>query len=262
MPSYAIIGASRGIGYAFLQHLSANPSNTIIGTVRNAAPTTEKVKADGLPNVHILQADLTDYAALKTAASETAKLTNGSLDYLVVNGAYISQVTDQNFLDEFDTDYDTLVKDLQLHWDTNVVGVISAINAFLPLLQKSSTKKVIAVSSGMAANDLISQYGVWEGAPYAISKAALNTTIAKYDAMYRKDGILFMSVSPGVVDTGAKMPEGSELPMKFGRYAPHFKGPISPEESVKAMLGVVERASVDNGYGGAFVSHFGNKQWL
>ena len=49
---------------------------------------------------------------------------------------------------------------------------------------------------------------------------------------------------------------------KFAAYAPHFKGPITAEESVKAMMVVVERASVKGGDGGAFISHLGNKQWL
>jgi hypothetical protein len=49
---------------------------------------------------------------------------------------------------------------------------------------------------------------------------------------------------------------------KFAAYAPHFKGPISAEESVNAVLSVAERASVEGGDGGAFISHLGNKQWL
>ena len=49
---------------------------------------------------------------------------------------------------------------------------------------------------------------------------------------------------------------------KFQEYAPHFKGPISAEESVKAVISVYEKASVANGDGGSFVSHLGTKQWL
>lgn len=49
---------------------------------------------------------------------------------------------------------------------------------------------------------------------------------------------------------------------KFAKYAPHFKGPITPTESVNHVMAVVEKASVENGDGGSFVSHFGNKQWL
>ena len=49
---------------------------------------------------------------------------------------------------------------------------------------------------------------------------------------------------------------------KFAAYAPHFKGPISAEESVKAVMGIAQKASVEGGDGGAFLSHLGNKQWL
>ena len=49
---------------------------------------------------------------------------------------------------------------------------------------------------------------------------------------------------------------------KFGQYAPHFTGPDNTEDSVKAVLSVIESKSLVNGDGGAFVSHFGNKQWI
>lgn len=49
---------------------------------------------------------------------------------------------------------------------------------------------------------------------------------------------------------------------KFAGYAPHFKGPDKPEDAVKSILKVAENASLANGDGGAFLSHFGNKQWL
>lgn len=46
---------------------------------------------------------------------------------------------------------------------------------------------------------------------------------------------------------------------KFAAYAPDFKGPISPEESVSHIMAVIENASVERGDGGSYVSHFGNK---
>lgn len=49
---------------------------------------------------------------------------------------------------------------------------------------------------------------------------------------------------------------------KFAAYAPNFKAAESPAESAKAVLGVLEKASLANGDGGAFVSHLGSKQWL
>jgi hypothetical protein len=44
------------------------------------------------------------------------------------------------------------------------------------------------------------------------------------------------------------------------RFAPDFKGPITPEESVKMQLEVINRWTMKEL--GAFVSHFGNKQWI
>jgi hypothetical protein len=49
---------------------------------------------------------------------------------------------------------------------------------------------------------------------------------------------------------------------KFMAYAPHFTGSITADESAKVVLAVVEKASLADGDGGAFVSHFGTKQWL
>jgi hypothetical protein len=49
---------------------------------------------------------------------------------------------------------------------------------------------------------------------------------------------------------------------KFKAYAPHFEGPASPDEAAKDVLSVVEKATLRNGNAGAYVSHFGNKQWL
>lgn len=54
--------------------------------------------------------------------------------------------------------------------------------------------------------------------------------------------------------------------MKFvGRaqaYAPHFKGPVPVDEAVQTIRSLWERASIETGYAGAFVSHFGNRQWV
>jgi hypothetical protein len=49
---------------------------------------------------------------------------------------------------------------------------------------------------------------------------------------------------------------------KFAKYAPHFRGPAQPEDAVRDVLKVVKDASLEGGYGGAFISHLGNKQWL
>lgn len=49
---------------------------------------------------------------------------------------------------------------------------------------------------------------------------------------------------------------------QFSEYAPNWAGPITPEVSVKAVLKVIDESSIENGSGGAFISHWGDKQWL
>jgi NAD(P)-dependent dehydrogenase (short-subunit alcohol dehydrogenase family) len=65
MPSYVITGANRGIGYAFLQNISKNPANTVIGIVRNVEETEAKIASWRTPNIHLIQGDLHDYQSLK-----------------------------------------------------------------------------------------------------------------------------------------------------------------------------------------------------
>jgi hypothetical protein len=49
---------------------------------------------------------------------------------------------------------------------------------------------------------------------------------------------------------------------KFASYAPHFKGLTPVNEAVQTVRSTWEGINIDSGYGGAFISQFGNKQWL
>ena len=159
----------------------------------------------------------------------------------------------------------------------------------MPLILKGQAKKVIAISSGHAALDMVRQLDLDIDTPYAISKIGLNMAIAKFSTQYKKDGVLFLSICPGSVDTGyiplsknnffllsehgslsniffavppEVMPALGALMAKFQGYAPNFKGPATPEAAVKDVTAVWKKKSVENGDSGDFVSHFGNQQWL
>ena len=95
-----------------------------------------------------------------------------------------------------------LENDLLDSFKINVVGNIHLFNLYLPLILKGSAKKVVALSTGMSDTDFVAKYDVVVAAPYSISKAAMNLAVAKYSAEYAKDGVLFLSISPGYVDTG------------------------------------------------------------
>jgi NAD(P)-dependent dehydrogenase (short-subunit alcohol dehydrogenase family) len=85
---------------------------------------------------------------------------------------------------------------------TNVIASVHFFNIFLPLILKGETKKVIALSSGLADLEPIIKCDFDHAAPYSISKAALNVAVAKFSAQYAEDGVLFMNICPGSVNTG------------------------------------------------------------
>lgn len=201
MVVYIVTGASKGLGYEFIRQFSG-PNNTVFGLVRNAPPTREKVAADKLQNVHILTADITDLSSLKAARAEIEKITP-HVDVLINNAAFLSEKSAFVALSDFEDNPEVLDSEIMLNYETNVLGVVKTINTFLPLIKKSQIKKVVSISSGFADSDLVNNFELYEAAAYSMSKAALNTAMAKYNARHgKKDGILFFSISPGFVDTG------------------------------------------------------------
>jgi hypothetical protein len=49
---------------------------------------------------------------------------------------------------------------------------------------------------------------------------------------------------------------------KFKDYSPTFEGPMKPKDSVKSILALVNKATVDSGYAGIFISHTEKKPYL
>ena len=84
----------------------------------------------------------------------------------------------------------------------NVIGNIHLFNLYTPLIMKGRVKKVISLTSGFADNDLTTGYGIDVAGPYTISKAAMNTAVAKFSAEYAEKGVLFLSIAPGAVEVG------------------------------------------------------------
>ncbi|KAH8693986.1 short-chain dehydrogenase [Talaromyces proteolyticus] len=270
MSTYLITGVSRGIGFAFLRHISADPNNTVIGLVRDKTTTEKKVREElDRPNIHIIQADLTDLDSLKKSVDQVSPLVNGSIDYLIANAGYMSLWSAYHPLSSLGNDPERLEEDILECFRTNVVGNVHLFNLYMPLILKGHVKKVIAITSGFADDDLTTTYAIDVAGPYSISKAAMNTAVAKFSAEYAERGVLFMGIAPGAVEVGQDKDLTEEqikiamaLGEKFARYAPHFRGRTTPEESVKDMMSVINAASLESGHGGCFISQHGNKKWL
>ncbi|KIX09502.1 uncharacterized protein Z518_00582 [Rhinocladiella mackenziei CBS 650.93] len=260
MPSYLVTGANRGLGYGFVRQLTKDPANTVIGLVRDKVAADNTVAADGLKNVTMIQAEISNHKSSVAARDQVAQITGGSLDHLINNAAYIDGTTADAGLDDFEDTPETLETALLNSFQVNVVGVVHTINAFLPLIKKSTIKKVVLISSGMADPDVVNG-GVWKSGPYTISKAAANMVVFKYNAKYKDDGILFFALSPGIVSTWGDKGEPKTVD-DFRKKVPGWPGPLTPLESAEACLNVIHDFSVEKGNGGAFVSHHGTQQWL
>lgn len=205
----------------------------------------------------------------KATALEISKITGGKLDVLINNGAFLdSSDTPLGFDDYSEKEAEEIETKFLKSFRVNVVGVVHTINVFLPLIKAGKTKKIITISSGAGDLDGVPLMGAF-ATPYSVSKAAVNLAIGKYAVKYKEEGIIFLSISPGMVDTTATAlePPSEELLKEFGtvvgniqKIYPDFKGPISTEESARMVLDVVNKATIKDT--GAFVSHKGNKEWV
>ncbi|PSE77102.1 hypothetical protein C7G91_18755, partial [Acinetobacter nosocomialis] len=268
MSVYVITGASKGIGFGFVKSISEDPANLVVGLVRDKAATEKKVAEElgGRTNIHILHGDLTSYESLKQAAADTAKIVGErGVDYLVANGAYPSQFDAYVPIGALGDQVEELEEVSAKLFKTNVVGNIHLFNLFIPLVKQSKAKKVIAISSGHGDLDWINNNDIEISSLYGASKAALNVVVAKFSVQYKPEGVLFFSLSPGAVEVGHYdnvSPEQVQGLMgfmgKIQAYAPHFKGAVPVEDAVRTIRATWERASIETGYAGAFVSQHGN----
>lgn len=204
-----------------------------------------------------------------TAAAEAVSKITPHVDYLIVNGGYISEVSAFNAPTQYVGQEKLWEEELKKSMDTNVTGVLYTINAFLPLVRKSETKKIAVITSGLADNTMAHAAQFADAVPYSISKAAVNLLVMRFAVELKPEGITLLALSPGFVDT--RTDEEGELPdmvkqvygmltKRFQSVKPEFERPLRPEESVEAMLNVVGRVGVDRT--GEFLSHNGDQDWL
>lgn len=98
------------------------------------------------------------------------------------------------------------------------MGTIHTTNTFLPLLRAGTTKKAITISTGGADPDFNAKTGSAGQVGYMISKAALNMAVAKFAAALKREGFVFLSISPGLVDTATTERQSSQVIFSFVGY--------------------------------------------
>ncbi|PNP57284.1 hypothetical protein THARTR1_02730 [Trichoderma harzianum] len=269
MSSWAIVGATRGIGFEFVKQLSADSKNTVIALIRGqatAGPLNELAATRN--NIHIIETDISSVSRLEETANSISKITKGSLDVLIYN-AYSPGTDEAKLLppSAFRGKEDAFKREVDESLTVNLFQAVYTINTLLPLIENGQQKKIVYISSAIGdipttrATELPNLLG------YSISKAAGNIIMAKYAVDLKAKGIRTLSLSPGWVETDAardlsNSPEAFQWMLSsFQKMDPSVKGMISTKESVEAQLAVI--ASLDEKLSGAFVSHRGNdKGWF
>ena len=183
-----VTGANKGIGYEVARQLAAKGFHVFVGA-RNrdvGRKAADEIAKDG-GKATFLEIDVANNASVSAAARELPKIAD-HLDVLV-NNAGIMMDDDDAILEVSD---DIFRKTLE----TNALGALRVTRAFVPLLAKSRTPRVINVSSG--GGQLTGGADGWSPA-YCISKTALNGVTSQLASALPRFAV--NSVCPGWVRT-------------------------------------------------------------
>lgn len=233
-----ITGASSGLGLAFLGHYAEqDPSPSIIALDSNPLPSSVS-DAFKSKDVAFIQCDVTSPTQMPSIAAQFA---NKPIDLLIhcagIRGL-VPQVVREKRGDVAAAetlevmDHETMIKTFQI----NTWGTFNTISSFLPNLRLSSNPKVIILSSRMGS---VSANTAGGGYAYRASKAALNAVVKSF--VIDVPEVVFLLLHPGRVET--KLVEWKE------------EGAISPEESLRDCLGVMEGLKREDS--GRLVDRFG-----
>lgn len=184
-----ITGANRGIGLETARQLAQRGLGVVIAARDEAAgqKAAEAIRANG-GSATALTLDVSSSASLREGAQRFAAIAD-HLDVLI-NNAGIYPDEGVNLL--------TIAREqMSQTLETNTLGPLEAVQAFLPYLRKAAAARVVNVSSGYGQLD-----GMSPDVPsYCLSKLALNGVTIMLAKALRDDGIAVNSMCPGWVRT-------------------------------------------------------------
>ncbi len=195
-PVILITGATRGIGYAAAEQLTARGARVIL-TSRDAARAEAAAARLGAQSAG-LGLDPADSGSVNQAMARISQ-DYGRLDVLVNNSATLLD----HYGNLLELDPDVLTETFR----TNVTGTLRLTRAAVPLLTQSNQPRIINVSSGAGQLDGTPQ--AWAPA-YSISKTALNMLTQQLTAAL--PGVTVNSMCPGWCRTemgGAEAPRSA-----------------------------------------------------
>ncbi|OBZ79633.1 Delta(3,5)-Delta(2,4)-dienoyl-CoA isomerase, mitochondrial [Grifola frondosa] len=253
-----------GIGLEYVRQLASDPKNVVFAVVRNKSRATQlTVVSAAASNVHVVEGDVVDTASLRAAADEVAKISGGSLDILIHNAAKLKTETFFHSFKDYES-LEALDADFIDSFKVNVLGVIHTIDAFLPLLRKGATKKIVVIGSASGNPNCVWKARSSNFGAYSASNGASAVVVAKYAVLLEGEGFTVVSLSPGLVNSGGAN-DGAEAgpPVatsaeRIAEVNPGVQSGIvmqTTEGSVRMQLKVIDAVTQD--HAGGILSHRG-----
>ncbi|HEV8608540.1 MAG TPA: SDR family oxidoreductase [Thermoanaerobaculia bacterium] len=205
MATWIVTGATRGIGLAFARAL-VQRGERVVGTARRPE-SAEELRSTG---ARVEKLDVADDASV---ADFARRLANESVDVLIHNAAIGDAGPSIEHLDPGE-----VLRTL----DVNAVGPVRLTRALLTNLRAGRTRKIVGITSGLGSLQQDTGGG-WYA--YRMAKAALNMFIRTLAEELAPERFACVVICPGWVKTAMGGPEA----------------PLTPEESVAAMLKVIDR---------------------
>jgi NAD(P)-dependent dehydrogenase (short-subunit alcohol dehydrogenase family) len=193
-----VTGANKGIGLETVRQLAAKGVHTVLAS-RDTGRGESAVQAlakEGLP-VEFVQLDVTDSASIARAASEIERR-HGRLDILINNAGVFAEKLDRPPSQQ-------TLESWRKTFDANLFGLVEVTQAFLPLLRKSRSARIVNVSSRLGSitdqADPRSPYYDFKVPAYNVSKAAVNAWTVQLAHELRNTPIKVNTIHPGHVKT-------------------------------------------------------------
>jgi NAD(P)-dependent dehydrogenase (short-subunit alcohol dehydrogenase family) len=184
----AITGGTSGLGRALAGALAGHGARVaFVARHADALRSTELA----LPGTHGIVADVSRKEDIHPAALQITGVLRG-LDVLVNNASSLGPVPLALLAD-------TECEDLERALATNVVGAFRLTKALFGALASSAREGRGAVVVNVSSDAAINAYPAW-GA-YGASKAALHHLTRIWDEEARSEGVRFLSLDPGDMDT-------------------------------------------------------------
>ena len=196
-----VTGANKGIGYEIAAGLGALGWRVGVGARDDARrdEAVEKLQAAGVDAFGV-PLDVTDDASVTAAAAQLDRLD------VLVNNVGITGGAPQ---DPTTIDLDTL----RTVVETNVFGVIRTTNAMLPLLRRSTSPRIVVMSSTVGS---LARQQAGEAGPIAVgyspSKTYLNAVTLQYVRELEGTNIKINLACPGYVATDLNGHQGHRTP--------------------------------------------------